>query len=313
MIVINGIENIYKIHKPVITVGTFDGLHLGHKKVINFVKQKANEINGKSVVITFWPHPRFALNKAGDLKLINTINEKIDLLKTFNIDYLVIINFTSEFANLTSFEFIKNILVDKFNLNTLIIGYDHQFGKNREGNFDNLKKCADDFGFNIFKIEPLNIKNINISSTKIRNAITSGDFSIANKYLGYNFFIIGEVVKGKNIGNKIGFPTANIKIENYKILPTQGVYAVKVILNDIYTHLGMLNIGLNPTVNNDNELKVEVNIFDFNENLYNNTIKVVFYKKFRNEIKFNNLTKLSNQLETDKNKILEYFKSESIL
>lgn len=313
MIVINGIENIYKIHKPVITVGTFDGLHLGHKKVINFVKQKANEINGKSVVITFWPHPRFALNKAGDLKLINTINEKIDLLKTFNIDYLVIINFTSEFANLTSFEFIKNILVDKFNLNTLIIGYDHQFGKNREGNFDNLKKCADDFGFNIFKIEPLNIKNINISSTKIRNAITSGDFSIANKYLGYNFFIIGEVVKGKNIGNKIGFPTANIKIENYKILPTQGVYAVKVILNDIYTHLGMLNIGLNPTVKNDNELKVEVNIFDFNENLYNNTIKVVFYKKFRNEIKFNNLTKLSNQLETDKKKILEYFKSESIL
>ncbi len=306
MKVIRGIKNIIKITKPVVTVGTFDGLHLGHRKVIDFVKQKAAEINGNSVVVTFWPHPRFALNKAGNLKLINTIDEKIDLLKSLNINYLIIIDFTVEFANLTSYEFIKNILFDKLNLHTLIIGYDHQFGKNREGNFDKLKTCADEFGFDIYKVEPLNIKDINVSSTKIRNALFNGDLQTANKYLNYNFFIIGKVVKGKNIGSKIGFPTANIKTDNYKILPNQGVYAVKIIV-DNNEYNGMLNIGTNPTVANDSKLKLEVNIFNFDKDIYDKTIKIIFYKKFRNEIKFENINDLKNQIILDKKQIIEYF------
>ncbi|RLD49550.1 MAG: riboflavin biosynthesis protein RibF [Bacteroidetes bacterium] len=306
MKVIRGIKNIIQIDKPVVTVGTFDGLHLGHRKVIDTVKQKAGEINGKSVVVTFWPHPRFALKKADNLKLINTIDEKIDLLTLLKIDYLVIIEFNTDFANLSSYEFIKNILYAKLNLNTLIIGYDHQFGKNREGNFDKLKFCANEFGFNIYKVEPLNIKNINVSSTKIRNALLSGNLKMANKYLDYNFFIIGAIIKGKNIGSKIGFPTANIKVEDYKILPNRGVYAVKVIVDD-KGYTGMLNIGLNPTINSDDELKLEVNIFDFSEDIYDKIIKIILYKKFRNEKKFKNLNDLKNQIIKDKNQIIEYF------
>ncbi len=308
MKIINGIKNIKSIKKPVVTVGTFDGLHLGHKKVIDFVKQKTKEISGNSVIVTFWPHPRFALKKAGNLKLINTIDEKIDLLNSFDIDYLIIIEFNNEFANLTSFEFIKNILYDKLHLDTLIIGYDHQFGKNREGNFDKLKSCAKEFGFNIYNVPPLNIKNINVSSTKIRNALFAGDIQTANKYLDYNFFIIGKVVKGKNIGSKIGFPTANIKTDDYKIIPDRGVYAVKVFV-DKKEYKGMLNIGTNPTVDVNNNLKLEVNIFDFNDNIYDKTIKITFYKKFRNEIKFNKISDLKKQIIKDKNNILLFFKT----
>lgn len=306
MKVIRGIENIKQIERAVATVGTFDGLHLGHRKVIDFVKQKTKEINGKSVVVTFWPHPRFALKKADNLKLINTIDEKIDLLNSLGIDYLIIIEFNRDFANLTSHQFIKNILFDKLSLHTLVIGYDHQFGKNREGNFDKLKNCAAKFGFNIYKVEPLNVKDINVSSTKIRNALLSGNLQIANKYLDYNFFIIGKVIKGKKIGSKIGFPTANIKTDNYKILPNQGVYAVKIII-DGKEYKGMLNIGTNPTISNNDDLKLEVNIFDFNKDIYNKTVKIILYKKFRNEVKFNNLDDLKKQIIIDKKQIIEYF------
>ena len=308
-----------KIHKnleeftamnPAITVGTFDGVHLGHIQILNKLKEKASSINGESVVITFWPHPRFVLNYKNDnIKMINTIDEKIKLIEEQNIDHLIILKFTKEFAKLSSCEFIEQYLFKKFNIKALIVGYDHHFGKDREGNFDTLRKCAEKYNFSISKVEAFSLNKDNISSTKIRKAIETGEIEKANTYLSKKYFISGEIVGGKKIGRNLGFPTANIKVaESYKLIPTRGVYAVKVkILGKIY--FGMLNIGYKPTINsNKKDFSIEVHILNFNKNIYTENIKVYFYKRIRSEKKFSQLDELKQQLIKDKTIISKYFK-----
>ena len=291
----------------VITTGTFDGVHLGHKKIIEQVVSAAKKINGESVILTFFPHPRMVLYpENNDLKLLKTIEERIELLKSSGIDHLIIHPFSMEFSRITSLDFVRDILVKKLNTKKLVIGYDHHFGKNREGSFQHLKEYGPLYGFDVEEISAQEIQQINISSTKVRNSLLIGEIQAANQFLGYYYFINGTVVEGEKIGRKLGFPTANIKIkEDYKLIPANGVYAVKVNVDEkLYS--GMLNIGVRPTVKGD-EVTIEVNIFNFNDQIYNKPIRIEFFEKIRNEIKFNELVDLQQQLNNDKQKVLQLF------
>ena len=299
--------NSFNITDTVVTVGTFDGLHRGHKTILDALKNKAKQLNSKSVVFTFWPHPRFVLGTIDGLELLSTIEEKAKILDEYGIDYLVTVEFTKEFAAQSSFEFVENVLVGSLKVKHLVLGYDHHFGRNREGRFDKLQECASKFGFTIEQVSALSSNDENISSTKIRNALKQGDITKANKYLGYNYPLTGKVVKGEAIGRKIGFPTANIKTENYKLIPSNGVYAVKVKHNNI-EYNGMLNIGNKPTVNNTDNVNIEVNIFKFDKDIYNQNITIEFIEKIRDEQKFENLDKLKMQLEQDKKRVIKLLK-----
>ena len=297
------IENIEKFHakNSVLTIGTFDGVHLGHVKVINSMKKIAKQINGETVLFTFYPHPRFVVSSdKKEIKLITTIEEKRALLEKAGIDYLIIYPFTKEFSKLSYIDFVKNILVKKLNLKHLVVGYDHKFGHNREGSFEYLNECAKKYDFNIEQIEALNVKNISISSTIIREALRKGDIITANKDLGYNFSVSGLVVKGIGLGKQIGYPTANISCHKDKLIPADGIYAVYVnVDNEIYK--GMLNIGSRPTVNDDkSDITFEVNIFDFDRDIYGKNITVNLKKRIRSERKFESLLALRNQLKIDK-------------
>ena len=286
--------------KSVLTTGTFDGVHLGHRVILNHLKEAAKNYKGESVVLTFFPHPRMVLQPENtDLRLLNTIEERITLLKETGIDHLIIHPFSKEFSRLSSLEFVRDILVTKLNTHKLVIGYDHHFGRNREGSFEHLKEYGPLYGFEIEEIPAQDIEQINISSTKVRNALNEGNITSANQFLGYNYFIEGTVVEGNKIGRKIGFPTANIKIKEwYKLIPSNGVYAVNIIHNgDRYN--GMLNIGHRPTLNGNN-ITIEVNIFNFSEDIYNNEIKIEFIERIRDEQKFEKLDELKKQLEIDK-------------
>jgi len=297
------IENIEKFNakNSVLTIGTFDGVHLGHVKVIKNMKKIAERINGETVLFTFYPHPRFVVNGyKQEIKLITTIEEKKELLKKVGIDHLIIYPFTKEFSKLSYIDFVKNILVDKLNLKHLVIGYDHKFGHNREGSFEYLNECAKKYNFTIERIEALNVNNISISSTIIREALRNGDIITANKDLGYSFSVTGKVVKGLGLGRQIGFPTANIDCHKDKLIPADGIYAVHVIV-DNEIHKGMLNIGSRPTVNDDeSDITFEVNIFNFDRDIYDKNITVKFKKRIRNEKKFDSLLALRNQLKIDK-------------
>lgn len=289
----------FKAENNILTVGTFDGVHKGHIKILNHLKNTAKKLNGKSVVLTFNPHPRHLLFPDSKLELLNSINEKINLLGKTGIDKLIIFPFTKEFSKFNSCYFIENILHKKLNVKHLIVGYDHRFGKDRQGNVKILRQCAKPFGFGIEKVDVIKENGINISSTKIRKNLKIGNIETANLYLGYNFFISGKVISGKKIGRSIGFPTANIKISDNKIIPRTGVYAVKIEYNEkIYS--GMLNIGIKPTIKNNTHKTVEVNIFKFNQQIYNKKLKVYLKKYIREEKKFNNLQELKNQLKKDK-------------
>ena len=283
----------------VVTTGTFDGVHYGHQKIISRLKEVATQYKGESVIITFFPHPRLVLfPEDNDLKLINTLEEKIALLEKAGIDHLIIIPFTKEFSRLSSLEFIQEILVDKIGTKKLVIGYDHHFGKNREGSFEHLKLYAPEYGFEVEEIPGQDINDVAVSSTKIRNAILNGNFEIANRYLGYPFSINGKVAKGDQIGRTIGYPTANIQVpESYKLIPGDGIYAVKVNVNNI-DYFGMLYIGNRPTVNGLNKV-IEVNIFDFNEDIYDKHITVEFHKYIRGDKKLNGLDELKAALAED--------------
>ena len=291
----------------VLTAGTFDGVHLGHKKIIDKVVQSAKKIDGESVILTFFPHPRMVLYPEGnDLKLLNTIEEKIELLQQSGVNHLIIHPFSVEFSRITSLDFVREILVNKLNTKKLVIGYDHQFGKNREGSFEHLKEYGPLYGFEVEEIPAQEIQQINISSTKIRNSLLIGEIQAANQFLGYHYFINGTVVEGSQVGRKMGFPTANIEVaEDYKLIPGNGVYAVKIVLeNAIYN--GMLNIGTRPTIKGNN-VTIEVNIFNFNQEIYNKPIRIEFFEKIRNEVKFNELAELQQQLNYDKQKVLQLF------
>ena len=286
----------------IVTIGTFDGVHKGHKEIVGRLNSTAKKEGLESVLLTFYPHPRHVLFPDDQkLKLINTIEEKIEALRETGLQHFIIQEFDVDFSRIKSVNFIRDLLVNKLNMKRMVVGYDHHFGKNREGTFENLLSLSELYDFKLDKIAPQNIGDITISSTKIRNAIIDGDIEKANSYLSCNFSLSGVVEKGNGIGSSINFPTANIKVENkWKILPKDGAYAVKVFVEN-QQYFGMLNIGNRPTIAEDKHV-VEVHIFDFNSTIYNLDIQVEFIKRIRSEKKFNSLEELQSQLEIDKSK-----------
>ena len=285
-----------------VTIGTFDGVHLGHQKVILRLQEFAKQHDGESVIFTFHTHPRLITSpNENNLRLLTTLNEKIKLFEKYGIDHLIIYTFDKSFSELSYSEFVEKLLVEKIGTHCLVVGYDHKFGKNREGGFDYLKKCAEKFKFEIERLDALLVEEDSVSSTKIRNALQNGEIEKANHYLGYQFTLHGTVVEGKQLGRKLGFPTANIEAsDKNKIIPGFGVYAVKVELNGADCN-GMLNIGTRPTFNNNADNRsIEVNIFDFEGDIYGKEITLKFVGKIRDEQKFNNIEMLVNQLEKDK-------------
>lgn len=294
------IEDFRNIKNPVVTTGTFDGVHLGHQKIISRLIDVAKEEQGETVLLTFYPHPRMVLfPDDNELKLLNTQQEKIRLLENYGIDHLIIYPFTKEFSRLTSVEFVRNILVNSLQTKRLVIGYNHHFGRNREGSFEHLKEFGPVYGFDVEEIPAKDIDHIEISSTKIRQALQAGEVSVAATYLGHTYSVNGKVVQGKQLGRTIGYPTANILMEDkYKLIPADGVYAVKVEHNDgMYN--GMLNIGNNPTIEGKGR-SLEVNIFDFDQNIYGDEATIYFIERLRDEVKFNGLDQLKVALAQDK-------------
>ncbi|MGL1887092.1 MAG: bifunctional riboflavin kinase/FAD synthetase [Reichenbachiella sp.] len=305
MIILEGIESIAEISNAIVTSGTFDGVHVGHQKILKKIVKTAKAKEGKSVVLTFWPHPRFILFPDDDtLKLLSTFEEKAQLLKEVGIDYLVKIQFTKEFSEWSSEEFIQEVLVNRIKAKKLVIGYDHKFGKNREGSFEYLKENSERFGFKVQEIPRQDIEEVGVSSTKIREALLEGHVHLASEYMGRPYAVSGTVINGKKIGRDLGFPTANIHVsEPYKIVPKDGVYAVLVEVEG-QTYQGMLNVGLRPTVDGLSKV-VEVNIFDFNADIYTKKLTINFVKRLRDEIKFESLDALIAQLVLDKQHSLQ--------
>ena len=301
-IIKNNITKIPKSDFNIATIGSFDGIHIGHKKILQTLTKIAKKNNGKSILITFWPHPRYVLKKNNDFKLLTSLDEKIKLFEKNKIDILYIVDFSLKFSKVSANKFIENILLEKLKINCLLIGYNNNFGRNREGNIRYLEENKKKFDIDIISIPKQSVDKISISSTKIREYLNNGKISSANRLLGRKYSINGKIVRGNGIGRKINFPTANIEIdEPKKLLPKSGVYAVEVILNrKIY--LGMLNIGYNPTIKNEKK-SIEVNIFEFSEDIYNNKISINFIRRIRNEKKFKNLNELKKQLIIDKKKV----------
>jgi riboflavin kinase / FMN adenylyltransferase len=295
-----GIQEFRKLDNAVVTSGTFDGVHLGHQKILSRLNEVADLNNGQSVVITFYPHPRSVISPDNQIvKLLSTLDEKIELLEKSGVNHLLIIPFTREFSELSSEEFIQKILIESIGTKTLVIGYDHRFGKNREGGFDYLKVNKEKYGFEIEEISRQDIENVAVSSSKIRKALQEGDVPSADHFLGRNYALSGVIVKGKQLGRTIGFPTANIQVrEIAKLIPSDGVYAVKVYYKE-HAFGGMLNIGNRPTVDGTYQT-VEVNIFDFDQEIYGENLTVEFLQKIRNEQKFNGLDELKGQIAKDK-------------
>ncbi|MBC6366132.1 bifunctional riboflavin kinase/FAD synthetase [Algoriphagus sp. AK58] len=299
MKIYEGLEGFHPVPNAVVTSGTFDGVHLGHQKIIHRIREIARAIEGETVLITFWPHPRLVLYPTEHhLRLLSTFEEKANLLRQFGIDHLVTIPFTQEFSQMSSEEFIKKILVEKIQTKKLVIGYDHRFGKNREGSFEYLQDHSQELGFDLEEISRQDVDDIGVSSTKIRKALESGDIKTATNYLGRPYELNGLVVKGQQIGRSIGFPTANIHIPNdYKLIPHDGVYAVEAKVDGLL-YKAMLNIGNRPTVDGSRKT-VEAHLFDFQGDLYNKLITIYFREFIREEKKFESLEALKNQLIQD--------------
>ena len=290
--------NYNNSNATIVTIGTFDGVHIGHQTIINRLVDIAHKKHLNSVVLTFFPHPRMVLQNNNDIKLLNTIEERETILSDLGLDYLVVKTFTKKFANLSAEEFVKNILVDKLNAKHIIIGYDHRFGKGRSANIDDLKSFGKQYDFEVEEISVQDIEDVSVSSTKIRIALNDGDILTANTYLGYSFYITGKVVKGKGLGRKIGFPTANIEIaEDYKLIPKNGVYVIKTSIENKLVY-GMMNIGMNPTVNGTKKT-IESHFFNFNNDIYNQTLKIEFVARLRDEQKFESVELLKKQLKLD--------------
>ena len=295
----NNINEFNCKKSTIITIGTFDGVHLGHQKILKKLNVEAENNRLESSVLTFFPHPRTVLNPDSSLKLINTIEERISLFKKSKIDNLIVHPFTKNFSELDSEVYVKNILVDQLRAKIVLIGYDHKFGKNRTADINNLKEYGIKYNFKVIEIKAKEINDIAISSTKIRNSIKDGDIQLTNSYLGYEFSFFGKVVRGNSIGKTLGFPTANIEIESdLKLIPKNGVYLISTIINKKII-FGMMNIGIKPTTN-ENTKSIEVNLFDFNQDLYDKNITVYIKQFLREEIKFDSLNELKLQIEKDK-------------
>jgi len=298
------IENLPAFKKAIITIGTFDGVHKGHQQVIEAMKKESKKNNGETVIITFHPHPRKIVEQNSSLQLINTLEEKITLLHNQEIEHLVVVPFNELFATQTAEEYIENFLIAKFHPEIIIIGYDHHFGKDRKGNFQLLKKQSAKFNYRLIEIPEHVLKEIAISSTKIRNAIKNSEIEIANNLLGYSFFFEGVVLHGDQIGRKLGFPTANLAYTDVdKIQLGEGVYAIQITVNNKIKN-GMLSVGKRPTLDDTIE-RIEVNIFDFDGDIYGKKLKVIVKKYIRSQVKFNSLEDLRDQMLIDKQDALQ--------
>lgn len=298
MKVSHSISSFNATKKTIITLGTFDGVHLGHQAILKKLVSATENGTYESLVLTFYPHPRMVLNQEGAMNLLNTIEEKTILLEKFGIDHLIVHPFDDAFSKLSAEAFVKNILVDQLNIHKIIIGYDHRFGENRSANITDLIHFGKQYNFEVEQINAEEINEITVSSTKIRTALLDGAIELANQYLGYDYFFSGTVMKGKQLGRTIGFPTANIKLsETYKLIPKNGVYIVYSTLNNKRVY-GMMNIGHNPTVGENNKT-IEVHYFDVNEDLYDKIITVAFLKFIRTEEKFDSIDALKIQLNKD--------------
>lgn len=299
MVTVQSISNYDKKHPTAITIGTFDGVHIGHRKILERLINDAKKTGLRSTVLTFFPHPRMVLQKDTEIRLLNTIQEKIKILDRIGLDYLIIHPFTLEFSRLSSTEFVRDILVNELKVKKIIIGYDHRFGRNRNANIQDLIAFGNTLNFEVEEIAAQEIDDVSVSSTKIRNAIIDGDMKTANAYLGYNYMLTGEVKKGKGLGRQLNFPTANLFIkEKYKLIPKNGVYVVKSILND-QIYYGMMNIGFNPTVDGTSK-SIEIHFFEFKSDIYGANIQVDILQRIRDEHKFNSLEELKTQLLKDK-------------
>ncbi|MEO9485301.1 MAG: bifunctional riboflavin kinase/FAD synthetase [Ekhidna sp.] len=308
MKVVDRLEDFEKPGFAVVTIGTFDGVHIGHQTILKRLVEEARANNGKSVLITFWPHPRFILNKDADkLKLLTTFDEKVEMVNDLGVDYILKIAFTPQFSNLSADEFVRNVLVEYVGTKQLLIGYDHHFGNNREGNIKFLQEHSSKYGFKVNEISKQEIDHIGISSTEIRNALESREIHLANSLLGRNYSIQGKIIDGNKKGKSLGFPTANIQVhEAYKLLPADGAYAIKAFLKGEEFD-GMLNIGFKPTVDG-RERTIEAHLFNFDENIYGMEMKVEFVKALRKEMKFSSIEALKEQLNKDKELALSFLK-----
>lgn len=292
----------------VVTIGTFDGVHIGHKKIIQRLTHVGNKQDLTSLVLTFFPHPRMILQKEADIKMLNTIDEKIDLLSQLNLDALIVKTFDKNFANLSARDYVKNVLVDGLNAKHIIIGYDHHFGKNRTADISDLKRFGLEFGFEVEEISVQDIQDVAVSSTKIRNAVLEGDLKTAQSYLGHPYFLTGKVVHGKGLGKQIKFPTANLHIEEqYKLIPKNGVYVVQSEIDGTTVH-GMMNIGFNPTVDGTKQ-SIEIHFFGIDKNLYNKRLRINILDRLRDEQKFESVALLQEQLTKDQQQALEYIET----
>ncbi len=317
------INNLPKFKNAVITIGTFDGVHTGHLQIIKQLKEEAININGESVIITFDPHPRFIIPQLPDqsseveqeIILLNTLNEKIELLEKNGIDHLVVVPFTKQFSELSAERYIQEFLSGKFHPHTIIIGYDHHFGNERKGNYKLLEAHAEKFNFRVKEIPEHVLNEVTISSTKIRKALLDSDIETANKFLGYDYFFEGKVVEGNKIGRTIGYPTANIELhDKNKLVPGNGIYVVTVVINGQWSMVnsknivdlkGMMSIGVRPTIGGRKKT-IEVNIFDFDKDIYGETVRVYLKKYLRKEKKFTGLAELKNAIGEDKINALKY-------
>ncbi len=311
MKIFNSIASYKSAKKAIVTIGTFDGVHIGHQKIIEKLTQKAKNLDCESLVLTFFPHPRMVLQGDSDIKLLNTIDEKALLLEKAGVDNLIIHPFDQAFSRLTAEEFVSKVLVDAFHVKKIIIGHDHRFGRNRTATINDLELFGKQFDFEVEQISVQEINEVAVSSTKIRTALESGNVVLANTYLGYEYLLSGIVIRGKQLGRTIGFPTANIQIqESYKLIPKQGVYIVKSSINDNVVY-GMMNIGFNPTVNGT-KLSVEVHFLDFDSDLYDKTLVISVLERIREEQKFESIDDLKKQLKRDKEYVISFLKNQFI-
>jgi len=304
MKIYHNIDEFQPVKNAVVTIGTFDGVHLGHRKIIARIKELAEECNGETVLLTFFPHPRMILHPEDEsLKLINTIHEKADLLEQLGIDHLIITPFSRDFSNQTPEDYIHDVLVNRIGTKKIVIGYDHRFGKDRMGSLADLQKLGPVYGFDVIEIPEQDINDVAVSSTLIRDALLNGAIELANTFLGYPFYITGKVGRGDKIGRTIGYPTANIVIEEtYKLVPDDGIFSAKVIVKgEIYK--GMAYIGTRPTIKGVTR-NIEVNIFDFDAEIYGEEVKMQFFNFVRGDIKFDNLDELIVQLGKDKDDVI---------
>lgn len=305
MKVIENYKNFTDTKKSIVTIGTFDGVHVGHQKIIEQLVDTAKKSNANSVLLTFFPHPRMVLQKDNSIRLIDTIDERIKILEKTGLDYLIIHPFDKEFSRLTAFDFVRDILVNHLNTSQLVIGYDHRFGRNREGDFEQLEEYGEMYDFVVHEIPAQDINAISVSSTKIRKALEEGDIQKVTKYLGHRFSLSGVVVKGEQLGNTIGYPTANLEIkESYKLIPKKGAYLVKSIIDNVEV-FGMMNIGVRPTVQGVHQT-IETHFFDFDKDLYGQNLRIELLSFLREEQKFQSIEALKEQLALDKKKSLQF-------